>query len=929
MTSFPRCASLSRAAIALVVALPALAVLPPVNAAGAIAPGPAGRVVLGQARDAPLAASTDADVRRTLGDLRAVVAARGRVRLIAGVRVPFAPEGTLAATDAQAQRNDIAQAQQRVEARLPGQAAATVTRFTVVPFIALEADGAALAALTEMPEITDLQEDVPEAFLLPESVPLIRADAAWAAGHSGTGWAVAVLDTGVDRSHPFLAGKVVSEACYSTASNTYFTTSVCPGGFPVSTAPGSAGPCPASVPGCEHGTHVAGTAAGLGTAFSGVAKGASIISITTASILESASSCKDGAPCLTSYPSDQVAALERVYALRGDFNIAAVNMSLGSGRYYSRSTCDAANLSRKAIIDTLRAAGIVTIVASGNNGYVDSLNAPACISSAVATGATLDAAGIDNSGLGWSGGPSGADVVGHFTNIAPFLDLLAPGRLIKSSIPGGGFREMWGTSLAAPHVAGCWAILKSARPAATPDQVLQAMKYAGTLVHDWRVDIARPRIDCKATLDYLVAADPNLSANPGFESGPVGWVQTATGTGIIITESADFIPHAGSWYAWFGGYVSGNDTLHQDIAIPAGPGEAYVRFWYRIETKETSATEVHDTLDVAVYSTAGGARLAGLARLSNLDRTRGWVHSPPLDVSAFRGRTIRLRFSADNDAAAVTEFLVDDVTLEAPGSGSYQGMWWNAPADSEPGWGINFAHQGDVVFATWFTFGADGNPLWLVAAAGRTGPGAFAGKLYTGTGPPFDAVPFDPARVVPVETGTAAFAFTGRDDATFTWTIDGVTRTKNLTREVFASPVPACAWSAQADLAASRNYQDMWWAAPAGSESGWGINFAHQGDTVFATWFTFGFDGRPLWFVAAAAKTAANAYAGDVYTGTGPPYSAARFDAARVVAKLAGTATFTFADGNHGTFAWDVYGVARSRAITREIFGPGGGTACR
>ncbi len=53
------------------------------------------------------------------------------------------------------------------------------------------------------------------------------------------------------------------------------------------------------------------------------------------------------------------------------------------------------------------------------------------------------------------------------------------------------------------------------------------------------------------------------------------------------------------------------------------------------------------------------------------------------------------------------------------------------------------------------------------------------------------------------------------------------------------------AWLAMASLlgsspalAAVTNYQGLWWNAPAGSESGWGINFAHQGDTLFATWFT-------------------------------------------------------------------------------------------
>ncbi len=97
---------------------------------------------------------------------------------------------------------------------------------------------------------------------------------------------------------------------------------------------------------------------------------------------------------------------------------------------------------------------------------------------------------------------------------------------------------------------------------------------------------------------------------------------------------------------------------------------------------------------------------------------------------------------------------------------NYQGIWWNAPAESEPGWGINFAHQGDTIFATWFTFGQDGKPLWLVVAANRTAPDVYAGDVYTGTGSPFDRVPFDPGATAPIKVGSATLSFAGADSAT-------------------------------------------------------------------------------------------------------------------------------------------------------------------
>src|SRR5204862_236734 len=83
-----------------------------------------------------------------------------------------------------------------------------------------------------------------------------------------------------------------------------------------------------------------------------------------------------------------------------------------------------------------------------------------------------------------------------------------------------------------------------------------------------------------------------------------------------------------------------------------------------------------------------------------------------------------------------------------PGTGvSADGLWWHAPAGSESGWGINFTHQGDIVFATWFTYGSDGTPWWLVAEAHKTGPGTYAGNLASVTGPPFNSVPWEFTRV--------------------------------------------------------------------------------------------------------------------------------------------------------------------------------------
>src|SRR6476660_4669395 len=140
-------------------------------------------------------------------------------------------------------------------------------------------------------------------------------------------------------------------------------------------------------------------------------------------------------------------------------------MSL-SGDLFS-TACD--DLPYKPIIDNLRSIGVATVVASGNNGSRLSISAPACVSSAISVGATDKA---DN--LSW------------FTNVAPFLSLLAPGENIVSSIPGGAYEALSGTSMATPHIAGAWAILRQAAPAASVSAVLTVLRQTGRPIADDR-----------------------------------------------------------------------------------------------------------------------------------------------------------------------------------------------------------------------------------------------------------------------------------------------------------------------------------------------------------------------------------------------------------------------------------------------------------
>ena len=255
---------------------------------------------------------------------------------------------------------------------------------------------------------------------------------------------------------------------------------------------------------------------------------------------------------------------------------------------------------------------------------------------------------------------------------------------------------------------------------------------------------------------------------------------------------------------------------------------------------------------------------------------------------------------------------------------NYEGLWWKSPAGSESGWGINLAHQGDVIFATWFTYDLAGKAWWLTMTAKQTAEGVYAGTLLQTHGPAFSALPFSPAAVTSSAVGTGTLTFDDVNNGSFAYTVNGISQTKAITRQVFAT-LPTCTFGAQADLTPATNYQDLWWAAPAGVESGWGVNFTHQSDTIFATWFTYDVDGTPLWLSVTAPKTAPRVYAGTLYRTTGPAFNTVPFLPAKVILTPVGTLTITFANGNSASYAYTVTlpgqpSVTQAKTVTRQVF---------
>jgi subtilisin family serine protease len=422
---------------------------------------------------------------------------------------------------------------------------------------------------------------------LNRSVPQIGAPTLWADGPTsmGEGQKIAILDTGVDQSHPFLSpngfsyppGFPKGQLEYTTPKVIVARTFAPPG----TTRRNSLVPIDED----GHGTHVAGIAAGdfgttavLGINVSGVAPRAQIGNYRVLAVALPDFCCNGNAPEISR-------AIEA--AVRDGMNV--INLSLGEIEIEPSRDIVATAIHGAA------QAGVVTVAAAGNDFDAfgpGSIGSPATAADAIAVGAVSNGREEPEGAIASfsSGGPSPLSL-----RLKP--EVMAPGESILSSYPGDSWTLLSGTSMAAPHVSGAVALLRARHPSWSVAQIRSALITTGAQVGAAQRAggglISLPRAD----RPLLVTQPSTLS----FGLVRPGQVLRAT---VRLTDAGG---GAGTWLRG-SSPVTVPGTLAVSLAAPSAEGDVSgtielrrgedvrrIPYWFRVERPQLPAPSAHLT----------------------------------------------------------------------------------------------------------------------------------------------------------------------------------------------------------------------------------------------------------------------------------------------------------------------------------------------
>jgi len=250
---------------------------------------------------------------------------------------------------------------------------------------------------------------------------------------------------------------------------------------------------------------------------------------------------------------------------------------------------------------------------------------------------------------------------------------------------------------------------------------------------------------------------------------------------------------------------------------------------------------------------------------------------------------------------------ISDLGMIATPNGPLQDLWWSGLGEN--GWGMSLVQHRDVLFANLFVYDSQGLPTWYVMPSGKWNDAhdRYTGDVYLPKGSPFFA--YDVSRFdIGVSAGTATFTSLNPNQATFDYTINGVTGRKDISR------VPFGGWNPPTDMP----HGDLWWAGSA--QNGWGLAVLQQYSSLFSLWFTYDANGKPTWYVMPSGDWALrDDYRGQIYRAEGPPWLGVPYDVMRHRVVEVGTFRLLFS-GDTATFEYTLEGKSGSIPLNRVPF---------
>lgn len=281
------------------------------------------------------------------------------------------------------------------------------------------------------------------------------------------------------------------------------------------------------------------------------------------------------------------------------------------------------------------------------------------------------------------------------------------------------------------------------------------------------------------------------------------------------------------------------------------------------------------------------------------------------------------------NAAASLMFVCGAAAAQTQSPSSQTGFWWKP---TESGWGLAVQQQASSTFAVWFTYDAKGAPVWYTLTCAFAGA-ACTGDLYTATGTPLLQIASG-ANMVAQKVGTGSLTVTAPSRLSLSYTVGDVTQTKtDLEPQNFvASGVPVCTLQAPTKngfRTALTNFTDHWWGGV--NASGWGLQISHQGNQLFAGWYSYNPQGTATWLTAQGTQDANNArrFTGKLYrVDPGTPFPTVNGPVNPASVALAGDFELNFSDGEHGflIYSFPIAGqVPATGSLAIERFAVAGG----